>query len=413
MHAHEDAQPAKPRLLFITPAFPDTRGNGLAMRAGMWLEALARRYRVALLVVPFVAPSTPAAEAFARAHAESIGVVPPAPPHRRRWLRPFHRGTSQPELMRLFAAQTRACVEALRGLDGADEIEVIHTFRLYTTPVALALRDRMPAARLHLDLDDIESLTHERLATMRQSHRDGDGAAEAAEETRRFAAAERDLIPRFDRVYVCSPLDAERLRALVPASPEVRVVPNAVRPPPSAPARRTTRPFTFLFVGTLGYEPNADAIEWFCRRVLPRIHARAGRPVLVRIVGRILPGDLAGLARLKGVRLAGEVSDIAPEYGDAGAVIIPLRAGGGTRIKVLEAFAHCRPVVSTSLGIEGIEAVPDHDLLVADDPEAFAAACLRLMDDPALGAGLAKSAARLVKARYSQEVVNAQISEAT
>lgn len=412
MHAHEDARLSKPRLLLITPAFPDARGNGLAMRAGMWLEALTHRYRVALLVVPLFATATPGAQAFARTHADSITVVPPAPAFRRRWLRPFQRGAPQPELMRLTAAQVPACLEALRGLDGADEIEVIHSFRLYTAPVALALRGRMPAARLHLDLDDIESLTRERVAALRQARGLIDRAAEQTEEARRFAAAERELIPRFDRVYVCSSLDAERVRALVPSAAEVRVIPNAVRPPPSAPARRTTRPFTFLFVGTMGYEPNLDGIEWFCRRVLPRIHARAGRPVLVRIVGRIPPGDLTPLARLEGVRLAGAVPDVAPEYGDAGAVIVPLRAGGGTRIKLLEAFAHCRPVVSTSVGVEGIEAVPDRDLLVADDPEAFAAACLRLVDDPALAARLAESAARLVSARYSQDVVN-RLIEAT
>ena len=380
------------------------------MRAGMWLEALAQRYRVALLVVPVFATASPRFEAFARAHAESVTVMAPVPASHRRWPRLFRRRDPDPDLIHVFGAQARRCVDAVRSLDGSADIEVIHSFRLYTAPIALSLAREFPAARVHLDLDDIESVTRSRLAALH----DVPGAGDAdIEDARRFAAAEHDWIPRFDRVYVCSELDAERLRGLVPAAPEVRVIPNAVRIPSSPPVPRTTHPYTFLFVGTLGYEPNLDAVAWFTRRVLPRVHARAGRPVLVRIVGRLPAADLRPFTGRHGVRLVGEAADLAAEYGDADAVAVPLRAGGGTRIKVLEAFAHRRPVVSTSLGVEGIEAVPGLDLLVADDGDAFADACLRLISEPQLAADLVDRAAALVASRYSQDVVNRLLIEAT
>jgi glycosyltransferase involved in cell wall biosynthesis len=413
MPAHEDAPALKPRLLLITPTYPDTSHNGLAMRAGMWVEALSKRYRVALVVVPLFATASPAAEAFARAHCDSVTVVPVTPARRSRWRGLHLRGAPPPDLIRVFAAQSRACLDAVRSLEGFGDIEVIHAFRLYNAALALTLAARLPGAHLQLDLDDIESVTRARLASLYRSLGRIDEADAEEEDARRFAAAERDLIPRFERVYVCSALDAARLRDLIPDLPEVSVVPNAVRVPPAPPARRTTRPFTLLFVGTLGYEPNLDAIRWFGWRILPRICARADRPVIFRIVGRLPLADVSDLARLEAVRFAGEVPDVTPEYGDADVVVVPLRAGGGTRIKVLEAFAHHRPVVSTSLGVEGIEADPGRDLLVADDAETFSDACLRLITDPSLGAGLAASAAGIVRDRYSQDAVDRLITDAT
>ncbi|MGE0227705.1 MAG: glycosyltransferase [Dehalococcoidia bacterium] len=373
------------------------------MRAGMWLEALAQRYEVDLLVVPVYGAGRPDADAFARQYCRSVTVVP-----REALTRALAAGMAEAggplDVLRAFEASIPACLEAVDTLDL--DIDVIHAFRLYTTPVALALAARAPQARLHVDLDDIESVTRSRIAAMHRLNGRLDPARAEDAEAGRFAEAERDLLPRFQRLYVCSDLDAARLRELLPGlTAEVRVVPNAVRLPVPPPSPRTTHPFTFLFVGTMGYAPNLDAVRWFTRRIWPRVHARAGRPVLFRVVGPPPETDLSAVARLPGVRVAGPVPDVTPEYGDADAVVVPLRAGGGTRIKALEAFAHGRPVVSTTIGVEGIEATPGRDLLVADDPDAFADACLRLIDDPALGAAIATSAARLVTLRYSQDIV--------
>jgi len=92
---------------------------------------------------------------------------------------------------------------------------------------------------------------------------------------------------------------------------------------------------------------------------------------------------------------------VAPYYHDADVVVVPVRAGGGTRIKLLEAFSHGRPVVSTTIGAEGIDAQPDADLLVADGPDAFAARCAELMRQPALRRRLAARALELVRTRHS------------
>jgi len=125
--------------------------------------------------------------------------------------------------------------------------------------------------------------------------------------------------------------------------------------------------------------------------------------VVLRIVGGGAGAAVRQLATLPGVEVIGEAPDISPWYRDAHVAIAPLRAGGATRIKVLEAFAHMRPVVTTTIGVEGIAAEPDRHVLIADDAVTFATACLRLMDDPALAERLASDAFALFSRAYSSE----------
>jgi glycosyltransferase involved in cell wall biosynthesis len=132
----------------------------------------------------------------------------------------------------------------------------------------------------------------------------------------------------------------------------------------------------------------------------------ASTPFRLRIVGAGADHSIAALSSHAEVDFVGEVASVGAEYAAADAAIVPVLAGGGTRIKVIEAFAHQRPVVSTSMGAEGIEAQPERDLLLGDDPEAFAAACLRLMQDEALRQRLTLSALALVTRDYSQDSVN-------
>ena len=111
-----------------------------------------------------------------------------------------------------------------------------------------------------------------------------------------------------------------------------------------------------------------------------------------------------------GMQMIGEVPDIAPWYQNSGAVVVPVRAGGGTRIKVLEAFSHRRPVVSTSIGIEGIDARDNEQVLIADTPELFAECLVRLMDDRRLRDRLAENAFSLFSQHYSAEAIKRNIA---
>lgn len=387
-------------LLYISPVVPAATGNGLAMRAGMVLRVLAERHRVRLLVVPrFPSPDAELPPELAGRCREVVILprVPAAAPEPTRLPRSLRAwlGLDRPPAARPEPAETPL-------LDVA--FDAVHVFRLsmlpYARPYLAPPAGRRPAR--HLDLDDVESITLGRLAELYRRNREAALARHHAAEATSHRRLEDEVLRDFDRLYVCSEADRRLLLARRPRA-RLCVLPNALPVPAPLPRPPEAGPFTFLFVGTLGYYPNEDGLRFFCREVLPRLQRIAPRDVRLDIVGIGMSAGVQALGELPGVRLVGYVPDVAPRYAWADAVVVPIRAGGGTRIKVLEAFAHRRPVVSTTVGAEGIDARDGEHLLLGDTPEDFAERCARLMTEPALGAGLAERAFALFSARYTIE----------
>jgi glycosyltransferase involved in cell wall biosynthesis len=267
---------------------------------------------------------------------------------------------------------------------------MVVAMRLYLVPLLDALLESCPRPRLVLDIDDIESSTQPQLG-----HR---------EEGRRFERLEAHYLPLMDAVLTCSEADAGELGARHRLK-AVAVVPNAVRLPERQP--EASRRFDLVFVANLGYLPNVDGARWLCRQVLPRLGEAT-----VALVGSSPSPEVRELATDPRVTLAADVPDVAPWYAAAKVAAVPVRIGGGTRIKALEALAHRRPVVSTKLGVQGIQwANGDGPVLVADTPEAFAAACRRLLSDPALAARLAGRGEALVRRHATVRQVAGRIEE--
>jgi glycosyltransferase involved in cell wall biosynthesis len=373
----------RPALLYVCPVIPLTTGNGMVMRAGMVLEALSGHYRVSLLAVPRGdLPGHDLPEVL-RASCEHVAMIPPHSD-------PQHR------------------IQQARDIYREHTFDVIHVFRLAALPFAqpyFQKGSRRP--RTHLDLDDIESKTHRRIAALHRSAGDAIKAAEEEDLANRSRLLETYTFRTFDRIYVCSEPDRQELLERCPA--EVRVLKNAVRPPAAVSPSPPSQDFKFLFVGSLGYDPNKDAARYFCREILPIIRERAPTPFRVDFVGGGACHDLLDLGA-PDVRIVGPVEDVQPWYEACHAVIVPLRAAGGTRIKILEAFSYQRPVVTTSIGVEGIEAQASRDVLVADQPESFASACLRLMSEPDLAKYLAGNASSMLAQRYSSEELKISVS---
>jgi glycosyltransferase involved in cell wall biosynthesis len=163
--------------------------------------------------------------------------------------------------------------------------------------------------------------------------------------------------------------------------------------------RADHEPRTLLFFGAIDYYPNTDAVLFFLRDVLPRLTARYPQLRLC-VVGRKPPESIVA-QRGANVEVTGVVEDVRPWIDRADVVIVPLRIGGGTRLKILEAMGMGKAIVSTTLGAEGLDVVPDRDLLVANDAESFVDQVGRLLDDPALGRRIGASARELVVSRYS------------
>ena len=202
-----------------------------------------------------------------------------------------------------------------------------------------------------------------------------------------------------DGVYLCSATDERRLLNQVPGV-RTTVIPNAAdveyyqpRPTDPAPDGRTV-----VYFGLLSTIPNIDGVVHFAQDIWPRI-AEAAPQARCKIIGGRPPPSLLALAGPR-VKLTGFVSDLRPHLAAAAAVVVPLRLGGGTRLKIVEAMAMGKAIVSTSLGTEGIEAVPGRDILVEDQPAAFAKAVHRLLAEPGLAARIGQSARQLAVERY-------------
>jgi len=397
----------KPALLFLSPLMPATGGNGLAMRAGATLEALAADYDVHLLVIPLAAPAEPPGRAVRRWCARVL--VHPAGRH----VDPLFRliaGVRDPEeQMKALLAYPRpslcrfatsASVREAAALASGPGYLAVHVLRLYLAPFAepylASWAPDRPGCRL--DLDDHEVTTRRRIAWLLRENGSEPAARVEDWEADRYQALSAALLPRFGRVYVASATDRDLVAAEHPGV-DVQILANVVRPPRTLPPPPDGEPFTFMFVGNFGYYPNDDAARYFCAQVLPLLRDGAPRPFQVRFVGANPSAAVRELAREPEVTVTGPVADVTPWYASAHAVIVPVRAGGGTRIKILEAFAHQRPVVSTPVGAEGLGVTADRHLLVADSPQDLAARCILLMRDPALGRALADRGASFVRPR--------------
>jgi glycosyltransferase involved in cell wall biosynthesis len=163
-------------------------------------------------------------------------------------------------------------------------------------------------------------------------------------------------------------------------------------------------PSSLLFVGNFRHAPNVEGIRWFMGNVYPLIRREAPE-VDLTLVGASPPPDIRQLGQQKGIEVTGYVQDIRP-YLEKGAVFLcPMVTGGGMRGKVLEAMSMARPVVSTSRGAEGIQAVSERDLFLADEPEAFANAVLRLLEESETRITVGENARHLVKGSYSADVI--------
>jgi glycosyltransferase involved in cell wall biosynthesis len=234
----------------------------------------------------------------------------------------------------------------------------------------------------------------------------------SAVEWRKVRREERHAWRQLDGCIVTSARDRGMLLSDEPAT-RTSVVPNGVdleyfRAPDGCDREPSREPHTLIFFGAIDYYPNTDAVLFFLQDVFPRLQMRYPR-VRLKIVGRRPPESILA-RRSADVEVTGVVDDVRPWIEQAGVVVVPLRIGGGTRLKILEAMSMGKPIVSTALGAEGLDVVPERDLLVADDAEGLAVQIGRLLDEPALGARIGASARRVVASRYSWRAAVSSLS---
>jgi glycosyltransferase involved in cell wall biosynthesis len=224
-------------------------------------------------------------------------------------------------------------------------------------------------------------------------------------QAKRMLAYERRVSRAAGQIVAVSPTDAEEMRRLFGVTGVVEI-PTGVnieyfRPPESFPAVGAD----LVFVGSMDWLPNVDGVLYFAREVLPLIRKRRAECSLT-IVGRTPPQKVLALAeRDPGICVTGTVPDIRPYLWGSTVSVVPLRIGGGTRLKIYEAMAARIPVVSTTIGAEGLTIHPPDDIRIADRPEDFAERCLELLEDNGERRRVSQSAWNMVNANFSWEQV--------
>lgn len=230
-------------------------------------------------------------------------------------------------------------------------------------------------------------------------------------QAKRMARYERDVCRRARRVVAVSAEDARAMERLFDLR-DVPHVPTGVDVEFFRPRRPHEKRYDLVFVGSMDWPANEDGVGWFVRDVLPRIRKR--RPSCsLAVVGRNPQPSVYKLAeRTDRMSVTGTVPDVRPYLWESRVSIVPLRIGGGTRLKVYEAMAAGVPQVSTAVGAEGLEVHPPNDILMADDAEAFAERCLELLDDEPRAAQIAEAGLELVRTRFAWEHAVRRFEEA-
>jgi len=274
-----------------------------------------------------------------------------------------------------------------------------------------ALDDELPSAKI-LDLPDLMDVRAGRSRELRQETEARRGIRgltrdwRLSSDERRWRTYQRAAAKRVHSVTVCSEIDARYLGV-----PNAVVIPNGYELRGAPVGRQAVGvPPTFVLPGMMRYGPNEDAALYFVGSILPRL-LRAQPDARVVLAGDASSGVRA-LARPPSVVVTGEVDSMERVLSDADAVVVPIRVGGGTRIKIIEAWAHGIPVVSTTVGAEGLDCQSGRELLIADSPDDFARACVDVVTDARLrtdliAAGKARAAAltwTLVRERFLELV---------
>ena len=381
------------RILFLSRWLPYPPDNGSKIRIHNILRQLSRRHEVALLA--FRDSAERADDGVLRALREncrSVQVLPyrsfsPSSPKALLGL----LSTTPRSLVDTHSKEMAAAVSDEFGRNGSD---VVVASQLAMAPYALMLPE-VPALLEELELSAL-------LDRVRQSR--WPRRLRSALTWLKLSAYLRRVLPRFDACTVVSERERANLQRVVPAYSKVHIVPNALDLTRYEGDFGPARPRTLVYPGALTYDANYDAVRYFLESIYPTV-VDAVPDALFQVTGGNAGVDLSRLARQRGVLFTGHVADVRPVLAQSWATVVPLRRGGGTRLKILESMALGTPVVSTPKGAEGLEVTDGEDILIADGPKEFAARVVDLLLSPDLRDRLAAGGRRLVSSAYDWNVV--------
>ena len=381
-------------ILLLTQVLPYPPESGPQIKSWNLIKYLARHHAVTL--ISFVRGDAPPPVEALKQYCRAVHTVQMARGVARDagYLLASLLG-GQPFMIRRDA---RAAMHRLiESVTAAQSFDAVHADQLNMAPYALRVRAPLRVLDAHNALWQV----YRRLAEQTPF---GPLRALWAREWRAMQRYEGWCARQFDRVLAVSATDRSALAdAMQDAGADITVMPIGVDVDEVRPIARAADAQRIVHVGTLFWPPNVDAVCWFADAVMPLIRAECPQAQL-DVVGARPPRTVRALAQRSGIRVTGYVSDPDPYLRAAGAFIVPLRAASGMRVKILTALAQGLPVVSTSLGSEGLQVESERDLLIADGAGAFAAATLRVLRDRDLADRLARNGRSLIESTYDYRV---------
>jgi len=378
-------------ILLVSPWFPWPPFGGALIRVLETLRYLARTNRVTLLA-PVGADVDPAHLAKVRELCAAVVAVPVSEATHAvlgRLAQGLVRG--MPLIQGLHYDASFA--QHVRQLTAENDYQVVHIEHSFMAPYVGYIAARCQATRV-LSMHNIESLRFRRELQFARGVR----RAALLVDHQLFGSWEEQAVKMFDGIVAVSALEQEWIQRHAPAV-AVELIPNGVDVDYFSEAERCSSRGSAVFTGLMNYPPNIDACAWFCDAVLPHV-ARNHADVRFTIVGDKPTATVRGLTRTAGVRVTGRVNDVRPYLAESSVVVIPLRSGGGTRLKILEAMAMGRPVVSTPQGAEGLDVVDGENILIAETPEEFAARVIAVLDSDDLARRLGTAGRHLAVSKY-------------
>ncbi len=416
----------RPRLLYVARHIPYVPSYGGVTRSYYQLRAAAEIADVTLLGAEV---SLPCAHIEAiRPFCQDIQLVPPGRPRssplpsasarplprpRARVLDVAHNVTHVDPFSRT-AFDRPAIQQAVRDLLRATSFDAV--FVDYTE-IAMVLRGVVRAwggPSIAGLMDVLSVLEWQRQQATRREMKRRRPSLSDWQVVHELRSIERDILRSFTRTVTVSAVDAAHLRRIA-AGARIDVAPNGVDVAyfdpvaswPCDPATAARAAETLIFTGQLAYRPNVDALRFFLNDIWPVIRSRRPR-TRFWIVGATPTPEVQAMADRDDVHLFASVDDVRPYLAGSAVAVVPLRMGSGTRLKILEALAAERPVVSTTLGAEGLDLKPGRDLLLADTAMAFADAVVALLERPDDARELADHGRDTVRRLYSWDVVMAR-----
>jgi len=395
--------PAKPKIIYATQWLPYPPDVGFRIRHLEILKALSLFGCVTLVIAGDEATQSPQLEAI-RPFCKDIVALDSGEPERA--CRERYASRLRSTLGRLSLLSTGYRPVRVRQVYGNSKVRVAFARLLAEHDLAWVVRystAEMLAAsgsKIILDMDDVEHKTLWRELCVRPW---GWGRWFTYAELIKLACYEHRLPANFGKVLVCSEVDRRYLR-----SRNVQVLPNGTNVPQTFDSAGDGR--TLLFFGVLSYAPNSDAATYFARQVFPLIKKQV--PDARFVIGGASPSpEICRLHGSDGVTVAGFIADLGTALAQAAVVVAPLRAGSGTRIKIMEAMAHGKAVVATSIGAEGIPARDSVDIFIRDKPQDMATACVQLLREPALRRETGVHARAFVKDNFEWSSIGKTVAE--